>query len=310
MNLKKKENPQWNYRGIIFLFFFLFFATGRAEGERTLQPSVDLYMEQTMKALYAFNFEQANTLSTEMILRFPNNYLSHFTRSQYLWWMIITHPQNPRLEEAYYQSLKRSLSAIKPLINENHSYAHIFYFINIYAMQARLFLDKKEYLRTIFSLKSCIDQIEASIGKEEVYLPFNLSSGMYNYMLEYARQKYPFLALYTLLYPRGDRELGLEQLHTAARSDHFIWRTEAGYLLMRIYLDLEQQPEKALPLLRALLEEYPSNLIFRQHFVKILERMGEQVKAGEEKAALTRATRMANELSEAQRHHLLSVFGE
>lgn len=279
-------------------------------GEDPVRSDPELLMEKTLQSLYSFDFTRADILSAEMLTRFPGDYLSHFTRAQYLWWMIITQPFDQSLEAGFQQSLSKSLSVIKPLVEKETAPRHTFYFINIYAMQARLFLSKKEYLRTIFSLKNCIDQIEATLGKEETYPPLYLSSGMYNFMLEYARQKYSFLALYTLLYPRGDMEKGLEQLHTAARNDHFIWRTEASYLLMKIYQDLEQQPEKALPLVRALLEEHPSNLIFRLHYVKVLELMGERAKARQERAALLRATRQATGLSETQRRHLLGVFGE
>ncbi|MDX9941204.1 MAG: hypothetical protein RBS53_03195 [Bacteroidales bacterium] len=285
-------------------------ASQEGAGENPARAADELLLEETMQALYSFDFAKADARSAEMLIRFPDHYLAHFTRVQYLWWMIITQPHDKRLEEEFYQRLERSLSALKPLAGKEAAPRQNFYFINLYAMQARLFLTKKEYLRTIFSLKNCIDQIEATLGKEQAYLPFFLSSGMYNYMLEYARQKYSFLALYTLLYPPGDMKLGLEQLHIAARSDHFIWRTEARYLLMKIYQDLEQQPEKALPLVRALLEEHPSNLIFRWHYVKILEMMGKKEKAGEERLVLLRATYQATGLNESQHHHLRQVFGE
>lgn len=299
------------FRGkILFFAFSLLFAPRVSQGQDAGRVSADHYLEQTMEALYSFDLEKANALSSEMLVRFPGHYLSHFTRSQFLWWMIITHPLDQRLEEAYNQGLGRSLTAIKPLINEGRSHSHTFYFINIYAMQARLFLKKKEHLRTILSLKSCIDQIEVALGKEESYPPFYLSSGMYNYMSEYARDKFPFLSLYTLLYPRGDMALGLEQLEMAARSGHFIWRTEARYLLMKIFLELEQKPREALPLVRELLEQYPDNLIFRMHYVKILEALGQQTMAASEKEALLGKTRQVNGISEVQREYLLGVFRE
>jgi tetratricopeptide (TPR) repeat protein len=308
--MNPKENLDRLYvRGkILFLAFFLLLVPGVTEGQYAGRVSADHYLDQTMEALYSFDLEQANALSSEMLVRFPGHYLSHFTRSQYLWWMIITHPFDQRLEEAYNQNLIRSLTAIKPLIAEGRSHSNTFYFINIYAMQARLFLKKKEYLRTILSLKSCIDQIEVALGNEESYPPFFLSSGMYNYMSEYARDKFPFLSLYTLLYPRGDKVLGLKQLEMASQSGHFIWRTEARYLLMKIFLELEQKPGEALPLVRELLEQYPDHLIFRMHYVKILEALGEMTMAASEREALLGKTRQFNGISEVQRAHLLEVF--
>ena len=281
-------------------------------GRENIIPAstLDQGVELSMKALYDFDFFEADRITAGLVAHFPGHYLSHFTRAQYLWWMIITHPSDVLLEKAYHESLGQALSIIKPLLVEEPVHHHTFYFINIYAMKARLLLNKREYLRTIFSLKQCVDQIEAALGKELVYPPFFLSSGMYNYMSEQAREKLPFLTLYTLLYPKGDKMLGLSQLHTAAQSDYFIWRTEATYLLMRIYHEMEKQPYNAQVMACNLRENYPGNLIFRMEYVKILETLGDREMLRTEKEQLVRATRTARGISERQRAYLLDVLNK
>lgn len=267
-------------------------------------------MKQTMQALYAFDFLRADSLSTEMLRKFPGHYLSHFSRSQYLWWLIITQPENPELENQYYQTLAQSLSAIQEYMGPARTHEQTFYFINIYAMQARLFLKKKEYLRTIISLRNCISEIEASLGRESDYPPFNLSSGMYNYMSEYAIKKFPFLTLYTLLYPKGNMALGMEQLKAASLSDHLVWKTEATYLLMKIYLELEPKPALAIPLASQLTETYPQNLIYQWHYLQALE----SIQATEEsillKTELRKITRNAPGINSQQRAYFLSLFSQ
>lgn len=267
-------------------------------------------MKLTMQALYAFDFLRADSLSTEMLRKFPGHYLSHFSRSQYLWWLIITQPENPELENQYYQTLAHSLSAIQKNMGPAITHEQTFFFINIYAMQARLFLKKKEYLRTIISLRNCISEIEASLGRESEYPPFYLSSGMYNYMSEYAKKKFPFLTLYTLLYPKGSMVLGLEQLKAASSSGHFVWKTEAVYLQMKIYLELEQKPELAIPLARQLAETYPENLIYQWHYLQALESMQASEESLLLKAELRKIARNATGISSQQRAFFLSLFSQ
>ncbi len=309
MNSSKKNQVS---RLIVYCALFLSFLINipiSLNGSEPIPVGVaEQEMKQTMQALYSFNFSRADSLSTEMLRKFPGHYLSHFTRSQYLWWLIITHPESPELENQYYQTLAQSLSSIQEYMGPNKSYEHTFYFINIYAMQARLFLKRKEYLRTIISLRNCINEIEASLGKESLYPPFFLSSGMYNYMSEYAKKKLPFLALYTLLYPKGNMVLGLEQLKAASTSGQMVWETEATYLLMKIYLELEQNHVLALQLARQLAETYPENLIYQWHYLQALELMQATEEARLLKTEIRNLARNSRGISSAQRAYFISLF--
>lgn len=294
----------------IFILFLLAGPLSSFASEPFRERMAAEEMKQTMQALYAFDFLRADSLSTEMLRKFPGHYLSHFSRSQYLWWLIITQPENPELENQYYQTLAQSLSAIQEFMGPARTHEQTFYFINIYAMQARLFLKKKEYLRTIISLRNCISEIEASLGRESDYPPFNLSSGMYNYMSEYAKKKFPFLTLYTLLYPKGSMVLGLEQLKAASSSGHLVWKTEAVYLQMKIYLELEQKPALAIPLARQLAETYPGNLIYQWHYLQALEANQATEESILLKTELKKITRNAPGINSQQRAYFLSLFSQ
>lgn len=296
----------------IFLFLLIIITSCRisASGSKTAEEMAAKTMEQTMVALYQFNFSLADSLSGEMLVKYPDHYLSHFTRAQYLWWLIITNSPNATLETGFNGSVARSLKAIDRFMTPDRPHIHTFFYINIYAMQARLYLKNKEYLRTILSLKNCIDQIELSLGNEADFMPYNLSSGMYNYMSEYSTRRFPFLGLYTLLYPKGNMKLGLDQLSTAAESENQIWRTEAAYLLMRIYFEIENDSESALFYGERLTREFPDNLIFQWYYLQIAETIDTGVPVEKLRTSLIENTRKATGINQYQKAYLLSIFGK
>ncbi len=265
-------------------------------------------LEQTMLALYEFDFFRADSLSDQMLKNYPDHYLSHFTRAQYLWWLIITQNSNSKLQVEFSSSLENSLRAIEAYMQAGQQHIYNFFFINIYAMLARLNLKNREYLRTILSLKNCINQVGISLGNEILFPPYNLTSGMYNYLSEYSAIRYPFLGLYTLLYPKGNMELGLKQLKIAAANENLIWKTEASYLLLKIFLELEKEPARALIYGRYLVEKFPNNLIFQWHNLQISETIESGISSQKLKTKLLENTRMAKGISQSQKTYLLSIF--
>ncbi len=289
---------------IILLMIFAF------PGELKSAPqnlSAEEYFNRTLLSLYQFDFQKADSLSSLMNAHHPGHYLSAFSRTHYYWWMLISHAEPKPWEEKYAGSVAHSIAAIDPVIERSFTYNDVFYFINIYAMQARLSLKNGKLIRTMQSLRNCIYHLELSFGREHIHSGFYLTSGLYNYMTAHAVKKYPFLRLYALFYPEGDQSLGLEQIIMAAQSENDVWKTEARYLLMRLYLEVEENPGKALEYALWLTEEYPLNLIYRYYHLLILKNLDKEdqvVLIKEELGAMARANR---NISSEQRDYFLEL---
>src|SRR6202007_2633622 len=93
-----------------------------------------------------------------------------------------------------------------------------YYAIMAYAYKARLELLDKNYFSSVSNLNNCTSILKYSFGKEEQYNWFYLTSGLYNYFIEWGKQNYKVLSAYTILYPKGDLKKGLSQLQLASKS--------------------------------------------------------------------------------------------
>ncbi len=139
--------------------------------------------------------------------------------------------------------------------------------------------------------------------KETVHEMFNLTSGLYNYFVTRSQKDYPYLIPYLIFYPKGNMETGIKQLMAAYKSKNTILKTEAGYFLMKIYLEQEKDYTKAEFFARDLLNRYPDNLIFRYYFFKSLLVQNKIDQAINESIKINSLAKENIELTPAQQEH-------
>jgi hypothetical protein len=265
-------------------------------------------LEQALLALYDFNFTKADSISSQIKKVYPDQYLAHFSRTNYLWWLIITQPFSDESEKQYRESIMQSMELARNNSSLSYENQDLFYLISLYAMQARLDLKNGAYIRAMRNGRNAISHIERSRGEEEHFQGFLLTSGLYNYMTIQATRKYPFLKVYSLFYPEGDKELGLMQLDKAARSEHQVWKTEAHYFLMRLYLEMEENPGKALNYAIWLTDTYPGNLIFQYYHLEVLRNIGDGSAIRNKKQEIRSAALSNKTISHLQREYFLELI--
>ncbi|MFN2394939.1 MAG: hypothetical protein ABR597_04540 [Bacteroidales bacterium] len=270
------------------------------------EESLDSDAKTALIAIYDFRFHDADSLLNHMEINYKESYLPHLVRASFYWWLIISEDAGSlKNKEQYIATISKAEEKIGYMVkNSSYNYKDVFHFINLYALKARLDLLNGDYLRALRHMKYCVDYISISLGREEIYPNFNLTSGLYNYLSDYGAKQYPFLAFYSLIYPRGNMPTGLEQLKLATHNDDDVIRTEAHYFLMKIYLELEKNPGKALNHAYYLAKKYPENLIFLYHYYQILILQGKAEMANEIKTDYEYQLKYNTNLSNEQKQYL------
>lgn len=265
--------------------------------------------EKAITALHEFSFHSADTIIQSMERQYPDHYLPHLTRAHYYWWKMISQESEVRKRKHYLSSLEKAEQLVNQMVQGGaYDKQDVFHFINLYAMKARLDLLNGEYRAALRHVNRCVRFLKTSLGYEENFEGFYLTSGLYNYMTDYATGRLPLFFVYALLYPRGDMEKGIAQLNNATRLENLIVRTEAHYFLMKIFLELEKDFIKALPHARWLTEKYPGNLIYLYHYYQLLSLSRNETMALDVKRAYHDILQNHNHLSPAQRNYLLQLL--
>lgn len=231
------------------------------------------HMQLALQKLYQFRFNDADSIISELESKHSGDYIPAMARASYHWWSIISQEQNIEIRLSYSDNLLHAEQLITASSQDQLTDEQLFFLIHVHAYRLRLELMQGEYFRAYRNLHQSMKHIGASLGREEEYPAFLLTSGLYNYMTEYIRVNHPVFRFYLLLHPRGSRSLGLEQLKMASMHQDILIKTEATYFLMRIYFDLEEDPAKAFQYAEWLTQQYPENLIYIYYHHQIASKL-------------------------------------
>jgi len=257
---------------IAFLFFVVFYCPINTHGglpaSSTLSPEKSY--REIQQHIYHFRFKKASEELQAAKQLFPSNSLTYLAEVNLLWWLIITEPENKNHLINYQNTIDLAIRQIEQKKVSNGNIDE-FALMNLYAFRTRIDVGNGEYIKAARSLGSCIGRIEKSLGHEDEFEAFCLTSGLYLFATDYGSQKYPLLKLYTLLYPKGDQAKGIDLLAKGFHSDDNILKVESAYFLMRIYAHVIDQPYAAFPYAAWLSKNFPENMIYQFYFYELLQ---------------------------------------
>jgi tetratricopeptide (TPR) repeat protein len=100
-----------------------------------------------------------------------------------------------------------------------------------------------------------------------------LGDALFNYFSVWIPENYPLLKPVVALFPKGNKQKGLQQLETVA-SNAFYTRVEAQYFLFRLYASEEKRPHDALRISEYLHGKFPNNPYFHRSYARHLYTVG------------------------------------
>jgi hypothetical protein len=98
---------------------------------------------------------------------------------------------------------------------------------------------------------------------------FYYFTGVYNYYRDAYPRVYPVYKTVAFMFPQGDMELGLLQLEKCGENSLAL-RAEAYFILFWIRMNFETDFKAALPYSRHLVDQYPSNPLYKVCYIKNL----------------------------------------
>lgn len=279
-----------------------------SESDPCIPKNIELFFEETMQALYCFDFFKADSISEVFLHRYPDHFMAYLSRANYYWWMILTNPDSVDYSTRFNENVNRSVHFQSINCDQNPDFKTVFYSISLFAISARLELMNGNYFSALRRGMRSVNYIGYSHQKADYYQGFYLTTGLYLYILDLATRRNPLLRVYNLLYLPGDKETGIEYLMRASETDHFIWNTEANYFLMRIYEGVENEPNKSLNHSQVLVSKYPDNILFRYYHLMNLVAVADLEKYHSEAQDVIDLIENHRGLSELQKMYLLGLL--
>ncbi|MDX1629267.1 MAG: tol-pal system protein YbgF [Fulvivirga sp.] len=275
---------------IIFLLTVLSISYGQsAERDSVLKSDQVILIEdmqlqieiaEAMNNLYNFNFDEAEKRFRWLKQKYGWHPLPYFLLGLSEWWKIMPNMHNTAYDEKFLAYMD-TVVMISERLHEipRHEVEGAFFLAAAYGFKGRLYSseERKNWGKAAFAGKNALKYMQESEGLHYLSPELLFGDALYNYFSVWVPENYPLLKPVLAFFPKGDKELGIEQLKEVSYNA-FYTRTEAQVFLMRIWNSYENERRKALQLSEYLHQTYPGNPYFHRYYARLLYGTGQYTK--------------------------------
>ncbi len=234
---------------------------------------------QAINDMYNFKFREAKKQFFWLKQRYPEHPLPYFLMGLNEWWQIMPNMNVELYDETFFAYMDTSIVLAKKLYDtELMKVEGAFFLAAAYGFKARLYSERKKWLKAAGHANKALKYLDDCRSKEELSPELLFGDGLYNYFSVWIPENYPQLRPFLIMFSKGDKEKGLEQLREVARNA-FYTRTEAQYWLMRILFTEENDYQGALHESEYLNKIFPDNAFFQRYYTRMLFYTGRYARA-------------------------------
>lgn len=239
--------------------------------------SVQIEATEALNDLYNFKFEKAEQQFRWFKQKYAWHPLPYFLLGLSEWWKIMPATNDTSHDERFLAYMDSTIRVAEHLHEEYPEYSTeaAFFLAAAHGFKGRLYADeeRKEWRKAAFAGKKALKYLEECKEKTNLSPELLFGDALYNYFSVWVPENYPSLKPILWFFPKGDKQLGLQQLKEVSYNA-FYTRTEAMVWLMRIWNSYENKNEQALQLAEYLHQTYPDNPYFHRYYARMLYATG------------------------------------
>jgi hypothetical protein len=251
------------------IIFSYFFNADTLYGQILNDSSALSVLKRGIDSIYNFNFADADSSLEELKTRFPGHPVIYLMNGLITYWenypMIPSSPSHNSYENDMYSCIR--LCEEK---KDTADYAE-FLITNLGARGMLLtYYADNNFSDNVFPLASgTYRYVRESFDYTSAYPDFYFFTGLYNYYREAYPDAHPVYRLLAFLFPRGDREIGIQEMGISSQKS-IILKAESFFFLAHIYLNFENNYHQAYIYSKSLHELYPGNLCYLSYYLRNL----------------------------------------
>lgn len=212
--------------------------------------------------IYSYDFAGASQRIRQIQQTYPQHPVGPTLKAIQLYWQYLPIRENRPAKAAYVQNLNQGLELAKRRLERDEDDPEgVFFALTTHGYLAAKHNFDNELLKAVGEAKKAYDYMKQGFTLTEKNAEFYFTTGLYNYYVERYPMDHPAVKPFMFFFQDGNMALGLRQMETAARRAVFT-RVETAFYLAQIYLEHENQPQRAVAFLKPLADKYPDNPIF------------------------------------------------
>jgi len=237
---------------------------------------IQIEATQALNDMYNFKFVESTRQYNWLKQKYKWHPLPYFLLGLNEWWKIMPNPGDKQYDETFLAYMDTVIRISEVLYKKPEFKVEASFFLSAaHGFKGRLYSDedRKQWSKATFAGKAALSYLDDSKGHHNLSPELLFGDALYNYFSVWIPENYSILKPVMLMFPKGDKELGLKQLKEVS-FNAFYTRTEAMVWLMRIRHSYENDPKGAFYIGEYLHKTYPDNAYFHRYYARLLYTSG------------------------------------
>jgi len=255
----------------IILALLLGFAC-KMQSQQTIlkKPEVLEKVETCLYATYSFSFSEAEKNQNDLSAILKDHPAPHFLQALIIYWKHFPLLPEDEAVAEFEKAIENTISAASELVEkEDGQMEGIFFDMHARAFRSMFWADNGKAAKVLKDLDNMYRSTMTGIELKDEFNEFYFSSGLYNYYIEAYVDEHPIYAPRAVLFRKGDRQRGLQELEYAIYNTVFI-KYEALLFMSLIQLNYERNLNKAADYVSMLYNNFPDNIYYLGQYLIIL----------------------------------------
>lgn len=246
------------YNLILFVILVLFSSGLRSQ-------SRDEQISKGIDYVYQLKFDSANAIFQILVDKDSKDPTGYFLQAMSLWWQVFVNKQDESRDDDYLSKVDKCIKLCDDKLDANENDDWVL-FLKGGVIGYRGFLNsiRENWLRAVNDGKEGLSLLQRSYELNPANKDAVFGVGLYNYTADYAGERFPFLKPLMIFFPKGNKDLGLQQLQDCALNAKFA-KTEAKYVLCHVNLIYEKNYAESEKYALELFKMYPQNPVFEKY---------------------------------------------
>jgi len=250
---------------LLFVFLILVVCSREARSQSVSDSLFDARIRSGVAFVYNLEFEKAESDFRQLVKARPSDPAGHFFLAMVVWWRILLNIDNTSHDDRFYSMLGNVISLCDQRLDKNENDVRALFFKGgAIGFRGRLRAHREEWLKAANDGRLALPIVQKAYELEPKNYDVLLGIGIYNYYAEIIPDQYPFVKPVMVLFPKGDKKKGIEQLRDAAEKAKYA-DIEASYFLLQLYTNYEKEYHHALPIALRLHQRFPNNPVFHRY---------------------------------------------
>jgi hypothetical protein len=230
--------------------------------------AMNLVMED-IDYIHNLQFNNAREVYAKIIRLYPGHPIVFLLKGIMTYWENYPMLNTSAIRLSFEEDLKECIRLSEMNDNPDHEAEYLLANLCARGLLLTFYADNNLVTEVIPLTISTYKHMRRAFDLTSICLDLYYFTGLYNYYREAYPKVYPVYKPLAILFPPGDVETGLKELHNVAMNS-FVLRAQSSYLLIWIYLNFENKYLKSLYYCKTLHEQYPENVLYLCTYIRNL----------------------------------------